>query len=112
MAPKTLNPNKHFEKAIPRRDQFFTRERDRLLVAGTNEPEKRLAALPLELLVFDDFAAEEYGWIRAHLFAIGSPIGPNDLLIASIAVVNGLALVTNNTREFSRVPGLKLEDWS
>jgi tRNA(fMet)-specific endonuclease VapC len=62
-------------------------------------------------LEFDDLAAEEYGWIRAHLAALGKPIGPNDLLIASIAVANGLTLVTNNTSEFSRVPGLKLEDW-
>ena len=38
-------------------------------------------------------------------------IGPNDLLIASIALANGLTLVTHNTREFSRIPGLKLEDW-
>jgi len=62
-------------------------------------------------LAFDDLAAEEYGWIRAHLAGMGTPIGPNDLLIASIAIANDLTLVTNNTSEFSRVPGLKLEDW-
>jgi tRNA(fMet)-specific endonuclease VapC len=60
---------------------------------------------------FDDQAAEEYGRIRAHLTAPGSVIGPNDLLIAAIALANDLTLVTNNTREFARVPGLKLEDW-
>ncbi len=48
----------------------------------------------------------------AYLNAKGTPIGANDLMIASIAVANGLTLVTNNTSEFSRVPGLKLEDWS
>ena len=42
----------------------------------------------------------------------GTLIGPNDLLIASIAFANGLILVTNNTSEFSRVPGLKLGDWT
>ncbi len=63
-------------------------------------------------LPFDDLAAAEYGRIRAHLDGMGTPIGPNDLMIASIAIANGLTLVTNNTREFSRVPGLKLEDWS
>src|ERR1017187_857110 len=45
------------------------------------------------------------------LTAQGTPIGPNDLMIASIARAHGLTLVTHNTREFSRVPGLKLEDW-
>ena len=60
---------------------------------------------------FDDRAADEYGRIRAHLAGLGMLIGPNDLLIASIALANGLILVTHNTAEFSRVPGLKLEDW-
>jgi tRNA(fMet)-specific endonuclease VapC len=63
-------------------------------------------------LPFDDSAAEEYGWICAHLASVGTPVGPNDLLIASIALAKGLTLVTNNTGEFSRVPGLKLEDWT
>jgi tRNA(fMet)-specific endonuclease VapC len=60
---------------------------------------------------FDDAAAEEYGKIRAHLAALGSPIGPNDLLIAAISLAKGLTLVTHNTAEFSRVPGLSIEDW-
>jgi tRNA(fMet)-specific endonuclease VapC len=62
-------------------------------------------------LAFDDLAAEEYGRIRAHLDGLGMAIGPNDLLIASIAVANGLTLVTHNTSEFKRVPGLNVEDW-
>ncbi len=62
-------------------------------------------------LAFDGPAADEYGWLRAHLVAVGTPIGPNDLLIGSIARANGLTLVTHNTKEFSRVPGLNLEDW-
>jgi tRNA(fMet)-specific endonuclease VapC len=49
--------------------------------------------------------------VRAHLAGLGTPIGPNDLMIASIALANGLTLVTHNTSEFGRVPGLKLEDW-
>ena len=60
---------------------------------------------------FDDHAAEEYGKIRAVLAASGEPIGPNDLLIAAVALANQLTLVTHNTSEFSRVPGLMLEDW-
>ena len=60
---------------------------------------------------FDDSAAEEYGKLRAHLAVLGTPIGPNDLMIAAIALANGLTLVTHNTSEFSRVPGLSIEDW-
>ena len=62
-------------------------------------------------LPFDDHAAEVWGSLRAHLAGAGTPIGPNDLLIAAIALANGVTLVTHNTREFSRVPGLQLEDW-
>ncbi len=62
-------------------------------------------------LPFDDRAAEEYGQVRAHLAALGTPIGPNDLMIAAIALANRVTLVTHNTAEFSRVPGLALEDW-
>lgn len=49
--------------------------------------------------------------IRAQLANAGTPIGYNDLLIASIAVAHDLILVTHNTKEFIRVEGLKLEDW-
>ena len=62
-------------------------------------------------LPFDDEAAEVYGRIRAHLATQGTPIGANDLQIASISLVHNLTLVTHNTGEFSRVPGLRLEDW-
>jgi tRNA(fMet)-specific endonuclease VapC len=62
--------------------------------------------------VFDDPAAEAYGRIRADLAAQGTPIGPNDLLIAAIALANNLLLVTHNTREFTRVASLALEDWT
>ena len=60
---------------------------------------------------FDDACAEAYGLIRADLSREGTPIGPNDLLIAAIAKTNDFVLVTHNTAEFSRVIGLRLEDW-
>lgn len=66
---------------------------------------------PLESLPFDDLCAEEYGQIKAVLAAQGQLIGPNDLLIAALARNYDAILVTNNTREFSRVTGLRLEDW-
>ncbi len=60
---------------------------------------------------FDDKSAESYGHIRASLATAGNPIGPNDLIIASIALSNQLTLVTHNTSEFNRVPNLRTEDW-
>lgn len=62
-------------------------------------------------LPFEDAAADICGRVRALLANAGTPIGPYDLQIAAIALANGLILVTHNTREFSRVPGLALEDW-
>ena len=67
---------------------------------------QRFASLP-----FDDAAAEEYGKARAHLASLGTPIGPNDLLVASMGLAGKLVVVTHNTVEFCRVPGLILEDW-
>jgi tRNA(fMet)-specific endonuclease VapC len=67
---------------------------------------ERFTSLP-----FDDAAAEHYARIRADLARVGTPVGPNDLLIAAIALANELTLVTHNTAEFGRVSGLKIEDW-
>ena len=66
---------------------------------------------PLSSVPFDDRAAEVYGRIPADLERQGHPIGPNDTMIAAIALANGLTLVTHDTAEFSRVPGLLIEDW-
>ncbi len=66
----------------------------------------------LEVLPFDTRAAYHFGQIRAALYRIGKPIGPYDMMIAGQALSTGLKLVTNNTKEFERVPGLVLEDWS
>ena len=62
-------------------------------------------------LSFDDAAAECYGRIRAHLERTGNLIGPNDLMIAAVAVSRQLTLITHNTDEFSRVPDLLWQDW-
>jgi tRNA(fMet)-specific endonuclease VapC len=61
---------------------------------------------------FADAAAERYALIRNKLEKAGKLIGPNDLLIASIVLAEGGTLVTHNKREFKRVPGLLVEDWT
>jgi tRNA(fMet)-specific endonuclease VapC len=68
-------------------------------------------AAPFTSLPFDDASADVYARIRHYLENQGTPIGPYDLQIASITLANGSTLVTHNTSEFSRVPGLLLEDW-
>lgn len=68
--------------------------------------------LPLEVSSYGVEATISYGRIRASLEKQGTPIGPLDTLIAAHAVSLGTILVTNNTREFQRVPGLQIEDWT
>jgi tRNA(fMet)-specific endonuclease VapC len=69
-------------------------------------------ALPLEVAEFGAEAAVHYGAVRAALARKGTPIGGNDLFIAAHALALGVPLVTNNLREFRRVPGLKVEGWA
>jgi tRNA(fMet)-specific endonuclease VapC len=64
-----------------------------------------------QIVNFDSEAAVQYSTIRTQLELAGTPIGPNDLLIASIVIANNGILVTNNTKEFSRVPSLHIENW-
>ncbi len=76
----------------------------------------RLAALaqllrPMQILPFDSECATHAASIRSVLEAAGTPIGPHDILIAATALRHQAALVTRNTREFSRVPGLACVDW-
>jgi tRNA(fMet)-specific endonuclease VapC len=65
----------------------------------------------VDILPMDDAAAQHFADVRADLKKRGTMIGANDLWIAAHARSLGLILVTNNTREFARVPGLKLENW-
>ena len=65
----------------------------------------------LHVLPYTSKAAQHYGSIRASLEGIGQPMGVNDLHIAAHARSEGLVLVTNNSREFSRVPALQIENW-
>ncbi len=64
-----------------------------------------------EILPFDGKSCKVYAEIRTSLEKAGTPIGPMDLLIASISLANNLILVTNNMKEFNRIEGLKTENW-
>jgi tRNA(fMet)-specific endonuclease VapC len=76
----------------------------------TRRVEQLLEALPV--LPFDEPADRHYADIRASLERAGTPIGSHDLLIGAHARSLGLTVVTRNLREFERIPGLKVEDWS
>ena len=83
----------------------------------SSAPEKNLSVIEgfcarLEVLPFGYEAAAHTGMIRAELAKIGRPIGPYDQMIAGHARSLGLIVVTNNLKEFERVPGLRIEDWS
>ncbi len=85
-------------------------------VAKSTHQEKNTKALdefitPLEVVSFDEEAAHVYGDIRAALEKAGTLIGSMDMLIAAHAVSLGIPLVTNNTREFVRIPTLTIIDW-
>ena len=86
-------------------------------VSKSSRPGQNLKALamfaaPLEIPAYDDEAAQHYGILRARLEKQGTPIGSMDMLIAAHALSMDCILVTNNEKEFSRVPGLKIENWA
>ena len=85
-------------------------------VSKSSKPEQNLMALtqfvaPLEILPYGDEAAKYYGDLRAHLEKRGNPIGSLDMLIAAHALSISVTLVTNNEKEFNRVPNLNIENW-
>jgi len=88
----------------------------RVGVEKSREPEKNGKFLqdtlaPFAILAFDDPASAQAAKVRAHLERAGKGIGPYDTLIAGHALSLSVELITANTREFSRVPGLKLGNW-
>ena len=87
--------------------RFGARKKGSALLA--DRVEKLLAVI--EVLALDAGVDRHYAEIRAELEANGTPIGPNDLLIASHALTLGLTVVTANSAEFSRIPGLSVENW-
>jgi tRNA(fMet)-specific endonuclease VapC len=82
----------------------------------SSKPEKNHLALtqflaPMEILSYGDAAAQHYGKLRVYLEKHGTPIGSLDMLIAAHALSTGCILITNNIKEFERVPNLKTNNW-
>ncbi len=72
---------------------------------------ERFESLRLEVVPFDTDDARAAGGIRASLLAAGTPIGPYDILIAGQALARDLTLISRNVREFTRIEGLRVENW-
>lgn len=86
-------------------------------VEKSAKPDRNRIALqgfcaPLQIAPFDGLAAMAYGWVRDYLEGRGKIIGPMDLLIAAHALALDATLITNNLREFKRVPKLIVENWN
>lgn len=105
---------------VPREEQFTTAITVGEMVYGaerSTRPEYLLRQFEerlwpnLRILPFDHAAAETYGRIRAELERAGTPLAEPDLRIGSIALTRDLTVVTGNTRHFSRIPGLRVENW-
>jgi len=81
--------------------------------SGSRQLSERLELIlsAFEIMPLESPADRHYGELRHHLARQGTPIGPNDLLIAAHALAADLTLVTANTREFARVPLLRIENW-
>ena len=115
-------PEKVFQKLenIDPRDVCISSVTYAELICGvekSSEVDRNRVALSLllsniEIVSFDVDAANAYGKIRADLESKGTPIGPLDTMIAGHAVSLGCTIVTNNTREFSRVNDLKIDNWA
>ena len=106
---RSLSPSEIALCSIVKAELFFGARNSRRIDANLQRLHFFFA--PLQSLPFNDLCADEYGLIRTDLQAQGKLIGPNDLLIAAIARTHQATLVTHNTKEFSRISGLKLDDW-
>lgn len=118
LTERSSNVEEHFKRAIPADIALCSIVKSELLFGAHKSAKsaENLARLevffsPFVSLPFDDQAAELAGSVRANLEKAGTPIGPNDLLIGAVALSLNLIVVTRNTREFSRISGLRLEDW-
>jgi len=103
------SPSEIFLCSVVKAELFFGARHSQRVESNLQRLE--LFFSPLGSVPFDDACAEMYARIRHILSMDGQLIGPNDMLIAAIAMANDMILVTHNQKEFSRIAGLRLEDW-
>ena len=106
---KTLSPSDIKLSTITAAELFFGAEKSKARKKNWSIVEEFVGNF--ELLPFDGKCCRKYAKIRTSLEKSGSPIGPMDLLIASITLAHDLILVTNNLKEFKRIKGLSVENW-
>lgn len=94
---------------ISKAELYFGAHNSKLIKKNIKNVQKVSATLAM--VHFDDSAAENFGKIKADLSKSGNIIPDADIMIAAIARINDLILVTNNTLHFKRIPGLKIENW-
>jgi tRNA(fMet)-specific endonuclease VapC len=102
-------PGDVFLCSIVKAELLFGARKSKRVAENLRRLDEFFAAFPS--VSFTDDAASHYGLARAQLEEAGTPIGPHDLLIASIALANDMTVVTRNDEEFSRVAGLRVEVW-
>ncbi|WP_017851783.1 type II toxin-antitoxin system tRNA(fMet)-specific endonuclease VapC [Leptospira interrogans] len=115
---KSENIEKNIRKLNPNRIKIPSVVKAELLLGAFKSNDKKknrevvLSFLdPFEIIGFNDLESEIYAEVRSDLEIQGIPIGPNDLLIASVVLSSNGILVTNNEKEFKRIPNLKVENW-
>ena len=106
----STNPNNIKIPSVVKAELLYGAEKSQRISENSNKIIQFL--FPMEIVGFNDKECIEYSKIRASLEKDGKIIGPNDLLIASIVKANGGVLISNNMKEFKRVEGLQLENWS
>ncbi|EMS83314.1 type II toxin-antitoxin system tRNA(fMet)-specific endonuclease VapC [Leptospira noguchii] len=115
---KNENLKKNIRKLNPNRIKIPSVVKAELLLGAFKSNDNRknreivLSFLdPFEIIGFNDIESEIYAEVRSNLEIQGIPIGPNDLLIASVVLSSNGILITNNEKEFKRIPNLKVENW-
>ena len=106
---KQLSPSQITLPSITVAELYYGAEKSKS--KSRNREKVKQFVSTFEIIPFDETACTTYAKVRYELERSGTPIGPMDLLIASISLAHNFVLVTNNVQEFKRVKGLKLENW-